>query len=175
MTTGASDPVVRPARRDELPALPAIERAAGTRFDAVPELAGIPELASSPEELQEAHAAGLVWVAEAGDGVLIGFAHAYEVDGALHLEEIDVLPAWGGRGVGRALIAAVTAEARRRGLAAVTLTTFRDVAWNAPFYARLGFTVVAPSALSPGLAAIVAEEAAHGLPSALRVVMRRVP
>jgi hypothetical protein len=37
-------------------------------------------------------------------------------------------------------------------LPAVTLTTFRDVPWNAPFYARLGFRVI--EALSPGLQAI---------------------
>ena len=42
--------------------------------------------------------------------------------------------------------------AQLHGLPAVTLTTFRDVPWNAPFYARLRVRVI--EALSPGLQAI---------------------
>jgi hypothetical protein len=42
----------------------------------------------------------------------------------------------------------------------VTLTTFRDVPWNAPFYRRLGFEVV--DELPSGLAAIRAHEAMAG-------------
>ena len=37
------------------------------------------------------------------------------------------------------MVGRVAETARRRGLPAVTLTTFEDVAWNAPWYARLGF------------------------------------
>ena len=59
-----------------------------------------------------------------------------------------------------------------RGLAAVTLTTFRDVSWNAPFYARLGFRIVEPGSLSPGLVAVVQLEERRGLPAGLRVAMR---
>lgn len=43
--------------------------------------------------------------------------------------------------------------------------------WNAPYYARLGFTVVTD--LTPGLLAIRAREAALGLDAWPRVVMRR--
>ncbi len=169
-----SDPaewMVRHARAEELPLLGAIEDEAGSRFNAIPELAGVPEVSSRPEAFARAVAENQVWVAVA-DGAVIGFAYAEPVDGCSHLEEIDVLPAWGRRGVGRALIAAVIADARVRGLAGVTLTTFRDVSWNAPFYATLGFRVLDAAQLTPGLAAIVAEESVHGLPAALRVVMR---
>ena len=51
--------------------------------------------------------------------------------------------------------------ARDTGLAAVTLTTFRDVPWNAPFYRRAGFTVVDDP--PPGLAELRAAERAEGL------------
>jgi ribosomal protein S18 acetylase RimI-like enzyme len=164
---------IRPARADELPSLAAIERAAGRRFDAIPALAGIPEDPTSLDELAAAQAGGLVWVAATPEGRLVGFAHAVVIDGCCHLEEIDVLEEFGRRGVGRALVEAVCAHAAAAGLAAVTLTTFRDVPWNAPFYARVGFEAVAPGALSPGLARVVREEAARGLPERLRVVMRR--
>ena len=60
-----------------------------------------------------------------------------------------------------------------RGLAAQTLTTFRDVAWNGPYYARLGFTVVPAEALTPGLRELRAAETARGLDRWPRVVMSR--
>ncbi|MZD06511.1 GNAT family N-acetyltransferase, partial [Streptomyces sp. SID5785] len=53
------------------------------------------------------------------------------------------------------------------------LTTFRDVEWNAPYYARLGFRVLAEDEVTPGLARIRAAEAAHGLDRWPRVCMRR--
>jgi GNAT superfamily N-acetyltransferase len=173
-TPTADDWLIRAARREELGALNAIERAAGVRFEAIPWLADVPEVLAPAAGLAAAHARGQVWVAAArSDGTLVGFAYADLVDGAVHLEELDVLPDWGGRGIGRALVAEVVADAAARGLAAVTLTTFRDVPWNAPFYARLGFRVVDRAALGPGLAAVLAHETSRGLPEPLRVVMRR--
>jgi hypothetical protein len=66
--------------------------------------------------------------------------------------------------------------ATRRGYPEVTLTTFRDVPWNMPFYARLGFELVPTRELSAELVRIVAEEMRCGLDPARRVVMRyRVP
>lgn len=81
-----------------------------------------------------------VFVAVAPDGSPVGFAAATPVDAFLHLAELSVHPDHGRKGLGRALIAAVDALARGRGLAGVTLTTFRDVPFNGPFYASLGFT-----------------------------------
>jgi GNAT superfamily N-acetyltransferase len=165
---------IRPARRPELVRLTEIERASGVRFDALPELAGIPEVLTSLADFAEAFDLGLVWVAAAAwDGAPVGFAYADPFDGALHLEELDVLPEWGRRGIGAALVEVVVAEARTRELPAVTLTTFRDVVWNAPFYSHLGFRVVAPADWSPAMAGLVAYEAERGIPAALRVVMRR--
>ena len=55
----------------------------------------------------------------------------------------------------------------------MTLTTFRDVPWNAPYYERLGFRVIAPADQGPELAALVAEEAERIPGDAPRVAMRR--
>lgn len=165
--------VIEQARAADLAKLAAVELAANTLF-AGRALAGVAANdATSLEELSHAHAAGLLWVARARDGEPIGFALLELVDGQPHLEEIDVHPAHGRRGVGRALLEAVCAWARGAGYCAVTLTTFRDVPWNEPFYARVGFRTLVPGELGPGLAAVVRDEVARGLDPAQRVVMRR--
>jgi ribosomal protein S18 acetylase RimI-like enzyme len=177
MTTGY---VIRRAIAEELPTLVAIEHEAGLRFDDIPALAGLPEVTTPPGAFERAQRDGQVWVAvttsddsQVATATVVGFAYTDILEGALHLEELDVLPAWGRRGIGRALVETVVADARARMLSAVTLTTFRDVPWNAPFYARLGFRVLDSGELTPGLVKLFAHEEGRGLPRALRVVMRR--
>lgn len=60
-----------------------------------------------------------------------------------------------------------------RRLPALTLTTFPDVPWNAPYYARLGFRVLADGDVGPQLRRIRAHEAELGLDRWPRVAMRR--
>lgn len=86
----------------------------------------------------------LLVVAEAEDAP-VGFAHVLEGDASAHLEQVSVLPEFGRRGHGRALVEKAKAEARRRGHRAITLRTFADVPWNAPFYATCGFTPSEPA------------------------------
>ena len=95
------------------------------------------------------------------------------MDGQPHVEEIDVDPAHGRLGIGRALLETALAWARAAGHRAVTLTTFREIPWNAPFYERAGFRVLAPHEIGPGLAAVVRDETARGLDPRQRVAMRR--
>ncbi|MEO6027834.1 MAG: GNAT family N-acetyltransferase [Candidatus Binatia bacterium] len=169
-----SDWIIRGAQPHELPVLADLERRAGARFNSIPALADLPEVLAPPEALAAAITRDQLWVAVTGaDSTLVGFTYADVIDGAVHLEELDVLPEWGRHGIGSALVDAVVGDARNRGLPAVTLTTFRDVPWNAPFYARLGFTIVDLVELGPGLRAIWTHERERGLPPALRVVMRR--
>jgi GNAT superfamily N-acetyltransferase len=164
---------VQAARPDEVAALPAIEVAAAARFsdeDIAPELRehGLPEsfFAAAAQE-------GRVFVAvERGGGQPVGFAVAKLVDGSAHLYEMDVLPEHGGRGLGGALVAAVLAWAESAGHETVTLTTFRHLPWNAPFYRKLGFEELDPGARAPELAACLRDEAAHGLDPDKRVAMR---
>jgi GNAT superfamily N-acetyltransferase len=164
--------VIEPARAEDLTELARVELAANALFAGRPVAGVVANDATGMDELAHAHAAGLLWVARVPGGPPIGFALLELVDGAVHLEEIDVDPAHGQRGVGRALLDAVVAWAKRAGHPALTLTTFRDIPWNAPFYARAGFRVLPPGEVGPGLAALVREEAARGLDPAERVVMR---
>ncbi|WP_373691614.1 hypothetical protein [Hyalangium versicolor] len=65
------------------------------------------------------------------------------------------------------------AYSRREGLAALTLTTFRGVPWNEPFYARLGFETLEGAAIGERLSAILRDEVLKGLPGERRCAMRR--
>ena len=157
------------ATKHEAALLPEIEHRAGVIFESVPATANLPELATDLEDFEAAQRAGLLWVARTA-GRPIGFALTVRLGDALHLEELDVLPAHGRRGVGTRLVRTVCDYATAHGLP-VTLTTFRDLPWNEPFYARLGFRALADTDQSPALRACVDEELASGLPAALRIVM----
>ena len=72
---------------------------------------------------------------------------------------MSVDPAHAGRGIGAALIDHLAASARADGRPALTLTTFREIPWNAPYYARLGFAELPEAEWGPQLRALVAREA----------------
>lgn len=88
--------------------------------------------------VKEAQSRERLWVAVTKSDV-VGFALAWDRPRALHLRELSVAMAWMRQGIGRRLVESVAAEAKAIGLPRVTLTTFRDVAWNAPLYRRWGF------------------------------------
>jgi N-acetylglutamate synthase-like GNAT family acetyltransferase len=84
-----------------------------------------------------------------------------------------VHPEHQGHGIGRELIAYVDRWAAGQQIPALTLSTFRSLPWNGPYYARLGFSEVPETELTPGLVRIQAAEAAFGLDPAERIFMRR--
>ena len=152
--------------------MPAIELAAATLLAGHAPASVLAET-TSQADLEAAQRRGHLWVARA-DGVPVGFAHMEVLEpGIAHLEEIDVHPEHGRRGVGRRLVSAVCRWAAANGYSWVTLSTFRDVPWNLPFYARLGFEEIPLKELSPGLLCVIEDEARRGLDPRLRVVMRR--
>jgi GNAT superfamily N-acetyltransferase len=160
---------IRPATHADLEVLPGIEVAAGVLFREI----GMDAIADDvPPTVEELAAAPAVLVAEI-DGTVVGYARIELVDEHGHLEQLSVVPEHGGQGIGTALLDAVCEWARERGDDTVTLTTFRDVAFNAPLYAKRGFTEVPEQVWAPGIRSVVAEETAHGLDPVKRVVMRR--
>ncbi len=164
---------IRPARRHELEALVAIERDAGRVFATV----GMPAIAAddpgSVAELEPFRAGGRAWVAVDDADRPVAYLLSAVVDGCAHVEQVSVAPTHARRGLGAALVDHLAATAASQGRPAVTLTTFRDVPWNAPYYERLGFTVVEPADQGPELRALVAEEARRIPGDAPRVAMRR--
>ncbi len=160
---------IRRARPQELCALPEIERAAATQFrsTAYAHMADA-KLASEHVDLAQAH----VWVVADGHDRAVGFAIVHLLDQSAHLHELDVHPAHARQGLGRRLIETITDWARAQGLTAVTLTTFADIPWNAPYYTRLGFRILGESEQVPALRSILQAEAAAGLPMSSRVCMQ---
>jgi len=156
--------LIRLAQPAELPYLQEIEDASGEVFREV----GMPEIADDdPMSLQDL-AEHEVWVVVGDHGVPVAFIAVGEVDDGIHVHQVSVHPSHARQGIGAALIEHVTRPGR-----VVTLTTFRDVPWNQPYYERLGFRVV--TGTSPGLAAIMSEEASRGLDPATRVAMVLLP
>lgn len=114
--------------------------------------------------------AGSLWVAEV-EGVVVGYLAGRVERPRLHIDEVDVLRAFQRRGVGRALLTTAAAWARARGLAALSLTTFRHVPWNAPFYAAFGFREWDPDQAPPSIRESLNYEAARGLKNRCAMIM----
>jgi GNAT superfamily N-acetyltransferase len=164
---------IRAARAAELPRLLEIERAAASLFEQV----GLADLFANiltPEgDLEEGLATGRLWVATLSGGEPVGFALARLVGANAHLDELDVLPEYGRRGIGSALVETFLCWAESSGLRGATLTTLHDVPWNAPFYERFGFRVLGAGELSPALCELLRHEIERGLPAENRVAMYR--
>jgi ribosomal protein S18 acetylase RimI-like enzyme len=160
---------VRPALAAEVELVRAIGIAAGERFRSDPDpriSARADDRAHEIAELAAAVAEGRLLVAvDDRSGDVAGFLLVEVVDGHAHVGEVSVHPEHEGRGLASALLAALEDP--------VTLTTFRDVAWNRPFYERRGFRVLDDAELTGELRAVVAHEATLGLDPSIRVVMVR--
>jgi GNAT superfamily N-acetyltransferase len=167
---------IRAARAHDLPALAAIERDAAAAYAEYLSETGLTRATlarvAGIRDLETAMNDGRLWVATHRNRP-VAFAWVEPAAGYAHIEEVDVHPAHARRGIGRALIEAVSDWATSHDLRGVTLTTFRDVPWNTPYYERLGFAVVDPASISPGHVEIVRREAAQGLDTSKRVTMIR--
>ncbi len=162
---------LRLARPGDEEHMPAIEAAAGKLFETVDGLAGVAGTHTLPaEKLARYIRKGHSLVTHVGER-MVGFLVNEPFSRELHIWEMDVHPDFQERGIGAGLLRACLIDARNSGYRAVTLTTFRDVAWNAPFYARLGFEEVTALDAHPRLAAELALEADHGLPADRRCAM----
>ena len=74
---------------------------------------------------------------------LVGSVFCATKGDALHVGRLAVAPAWRRRGVASALLEAAKAEARRRGLARITLGARIALPGNVALFSRHGFAVVA--------------------------------
>lgn len=167
--------MIRAARPGDLPRLREVERAAGRAF-ADAGMGAVAEHEPAPLDVLAGYQRdGRAWVATdpAGGDEAMAYLLVELVDGAAHVEQVSVHPDVAGRRLGSALLDTAATWAAEHSVDALTLTTFVDVPWNAPYYARLGFEVVRDDRLGEGLRRVREHESALGLDPWPRVVMRR--
>jgi ribosomal protein S18 acetylase RimI-like enzyme len=160
-------PRIRPATAEDLAALPALEAEADRLLEAGLGGRALPaqdpqgDLAPGQDHPPGREPLFILVAVLAGGRPPVGFVRVDELDGQAHLEQLSVHPDCAGRGLGRSLMQAALRDATSRGYNSMTLCTFADIPFNAPFYASCGFTELA----DPGdaLAALRAHEARLGL------------
>jgi GNAT superfamily N-acetyltransferase len=148
--------------------MPDIERAAAVAFAGEPSID--PGRTRSAADYARLIRRGHSLAAHVGEA-MAGFLVAQPFSRELHIWEMGVAPAFQRRGIGAGLVRAAQIDARNTGFKALTLTTFRDLPWNAPFYARLGFEEVTALDAHPRLAGELANEVDDGLPADRRCAM----
>ena len=164
---------IRLARPNEVARLGEIEARASDLFEGTPVFADLNGEIYDSHELAELIAMGQAWVACLEDDVPVGFVILLHIDDVIHVEELDVLPKFGRRGIGTALLEHACRWGNKNGFIAATLSTFRDIPWNAPFYEKHGFRILEPQEFTDRMMAMRHTEASNGLPIEKRVIMRR--
>lgn len=164
--------MIRAARPDDLPALRELESVAGAPFRDLGMTAVADDEPPSIADLAGFQDKGRAWVV-ANDDEPVAYLLLDVIDGNAHVEQVSVHPDHARQGLGRKLLETAAAWAAQHGLPALTLTTYRDVPWNAPYYERLGFRVLTEAQMTAGLRSIRAHETARGLARWPRVTMRR--
>ena len=151
----------------------AIERAAMELFRGHRAWPFYARVTMPPEAVRMGIERGLVWVACSDvTGEPVGFVWLDTESGVdIGVAEIDVLPSWGRRGIGAALLEHACGWARASGYRRIMLGTLGDVPWNAPFYAKHGFVEVDKH--DPAFAFARDRDRENGFPDDLRVFMSR--
>ena len=153
----------------EFARLAEIELAAASLFP----VGRIPDLDDTVpiQQLEQGIKDKLLWAAWQ-ENIVVGFSLSTVHDEYLHLLEVAVHPDWGRRGLGRRLVAHVIELARQRDLLGITLTTFRDLAFNGPFYQSLGFAEIPVDQYSTTIAKLLAAEQAAGMEQRIGMLCR---
>lgn len=165
--------MIRAAKPDDVARIRDIEVAAGQLFRVIGMDAVADDPPPSEEDLTVFQNDGRAWVATDSDDIPVAYILVETVDGWAHIEQVTVHPSHSRKSLGSALIDHAELWANGCGLSGMTLTTFRDVPWNAPYYERLGFVTIPEPAWSEGLRRIVSRERQHGLNAWPRVAMKR--
>ena len=164
---------IREARATDIEHLPEIERSAAQIFKQEKDLAWLADDKVQPTSLHQNYIQSRnSWVA-VHDEIPVGFINGVEYNNTFHICELSVSEAWQSQGVGRALLNAVEQIMRNRGIAFMTLTTFKEVPWNAPFYEKLGYVTLLEKDLSIFLMDILDEEAEAGFDPHSRCAMQK--
>ena len=162
---------IRPARNDEIVLISEIEHLAATLFLQTEHANEVEALGLSFPFLEQIQQLDSYWSRQTKK-ISLSDLQLTILDGQPHLHELDVRPEYGRRGIGTKLVSAVSDWSKNHGYDSVTLSTFRDVPWNAPFYERLGFVRMDEEDLPSEMLLLRKTEAEDGLDLSRRVVMK---
>jgi ribosomal protein S18 acetylase RimI-like enzyme len=144
---------IRLADGSDLERLRFISAQARERYRALP---GLAHIADAPPLTPSRFMA--CRVAAAVDDVgkdIMGFAAMRTLDGLVYLDNISVDAGSSERGIGKALLDEVCSHAASLNAPAVTLTTFKEPAWNGPWFRRHGFQTMPSDRLGQGLQGVM--------------------
>lgn len=151
------------AKPEHLAALPQIERAAAEIFPEGMITDEVKDYVLTLEDFENALAKNQLWTVVTLDNKPVGFAMALVNGKSAMLAEIDVDPEHQRKGLGRNLVQTFINWAREEGFQLLTLTTFSNVPWNAPFYEKMGFRRLHRTELAADLIAALDRETELGL------------
>jgi hypothetical protein len=162
---------VRQAGQADLALLADLERSGDQAF-LNSDLPGLAAAEPTPTDLLAPHIdAGGGWIAEDTQGRAGGFLVAGVREDQFVIFQISVALTDQGTGAGGLLMRTALNRGRQLGCRQAVLTTFRDIAWNAPWYGRFGFRILAEADLTPALRAMRQKEALAGFDMDRRCAM----
>lgn len=166
--------MIRRPHPHEIKLLPQIENEADLRYRRV----GLGQVVDMPPaslaSLEAGRREGRLWVAVSALNRPIGFALMKFPGGTAWLDQLSVLQRWQAHGYGTGLIERVAAAARSLGHCTLHLSTYRDVPWNAPYYARRGFEEMPRGGWPHVFRMQAMAENQHDHPPWRRTIMRRL-
>jgi ribosomal protein S18 acetylase RimI-like enzyme len=170
----AAEITIRKAQSWDIPLLEYVERSAAEIF----RTANLSFLADGdtvdPRALVAMAQANHLLIAANRFDQPIGFVGGEYLNGNFHIIEISVAKEFQGKGVGKALMTAMVQQVSREGYKSITLTTYKNLPWNGPWYSRIGFFEVNAQDMGKEYLDILASEAQHGLDLRSRCVMRKI-
>lgn len=162
---------IRLAQDDDAECIRKIELEAAKKFKGLGLIDHLLEQSFCQEKLKELITQEQVWVVSSPT-LPVGFIIMSILGQEAYLEEISVLPQYGGQGLGTKMIDTVCQWSKSKRLNSVLLSTFRNVRWNAPFYEKLGFKILCSQEWSQEMHKIQSAEKLYGYPVDERVFMR---
>jgi len=168
------DITIRPATEADLPRLQEIEKSAAVLFAPYGLATLFAQHLATIDTLRAHLLEGRLWVAVGGDDTPLGFAMVETLGRAAYLAEVDVHPDYGQRGIGTALVLHSCEWAKQQGFSSITLSTQKNVPWNMPFYAKLGFEPLPQTAWTAAHWQLRQAEQELGLRIEDRVIMMKL-
>ena len=167
--------IIRKTQRADISALQDVERSASQLFKSVPKYEWIAEAEVMRFEDHTVFVdQGLSWTAEDNTSKMVtGFILAELHQNDLYIVELSVRQSHQKRGIGSMLLQTVLDEAVRLKAQSITLTTFKHIPWNAPYYSRLGFDIILSENLPDYLQLKFENEIAGGFERDQRCAMRK--